>query len=46
MSRPLRLEYPEAIYHITSRGNARADIFLDDSDRELFLSILADAVDR
>ena len=46
MARPLRLEYPGAIYHITSRGNARADIFLDDSDRELFLSILADTVDH
>lgn len=46
MARPLRLEYPGAIYHITSRGNARADIFVDDADRELFLSILADTVDR
>ena len=37
MSRPLRIEYPGAVYHVTSRGNVRADIFDDDSDRELFL---------
>lgn len=33
MSRPLRIEYPGALYHVTSRGNARAMIFLDDADR-------------
>lgn len=32
--RPLRVEYPGAIYHVTSRGNALADIYLDDSDWE------------
>ena len=26
MARPLRVEYPGAVYHITSRGNARQDI--------------------
>lgn len=46
MARPLRLEYPGAVYHITSRGNAQADIFLDDGDRRLFLRVLADAVER
>jgi len=30
MARPLRLEYPGALYHITSRGNARQDIYLDE----------------
>ncbi len=40
MARPLRIEYPGALYHITSRGNARADIFDDNPDREKFLSIL------
>ena len=34
MSRPLRLAFPGAIYHITSRGNARAAIYLDDDDRQ------------
>lgn len=46
MSRPLRIEFPGAVYHVTSRGNARADIFEDDSDRTLFLDILAKVVAR
>jgi REP element-mobilizing transposase RayT len=46
MARPLRLEYEGAVYHITSRGNARQDIFLVDPDRELFLQTLADTVQR
>ena len=46
MARPLRLEFPGAIYHLTSRGNARQKIFLGDSDRELFLNTLAHVVSR
>ncbi len=46
MSRPLRIEYPGAVYHITSRGNRREDIFLSDKDRETFLGVLAEAVNR
>jgi len=46
MSRPLRLEYPGAVYHLTSRGNARQEIFLDDTDRELFLSTLSHVISR
>lgn len=46
MARPLRLEFPGAIYHVTARGNARAAIFLDDHDRELFLDLLARVVKR
>jgi len=46
MSRPLRIEYPNAIYHITSRGNAQADIFLGDAGRELFLKTLEDVIKR
>jgi REP element-mobilizing transposase RayT len=41
MARPLRLEFPGALYHVTSRGDGREDIYLDDSDRTLFLDILA-----
>jgi REP element-mobilizing transposase RayT len=33
MARPLRVEYEGALYHVTSRGNAREDIFLDDKGR-------------
>ena len=40
MARPLRLEYAGALYHLTARGNARADIFADDADRRLFLELL------
>lgn len=46
MSRPLRIEYPGALYHLTGRGNRRQAIFLGDHDRRLFLDLLAEAVDR
>ena len=41
MTRPLRIEYSGAIYHITSRGNARKSIYKDDEDRATFLHILS-----
>jgi len=44
MSRPLRLEFSGALYHVTARGNAHADIFLDDEDRERFLQLLKDEI--
>jgi REP element-mobilizing transposase RayT len=40
MARPLRIEFPGAIYHVTSRGNAQASIFLDDIGRSAFLAVL------
>jgi putative transposase len=46
MARPLRIEYPGAMYHITSRGNARSPVFDDDRDRREFLMILEDVVRR
>lgn len=46
MTRPLRIEYPDAVYHVTSRGNARSNIFDSDQDRKEFLSILNRVVDR
>jgi REP element-mobilizing transposase RayT len=46
MARPLRLEFPGAVYHVTSRGNARQDIVVDAHDRSQFLSLLAHVVDR
>lgn len=46
MTRPLRIEYPGAVYHLTARGNGRQSIFLSDSDRTLFLDILAATVKR
>jgi putative transposase len=44
MARPLRIELPGALYHITSRGNARQAIFFDDDDRRLFLHRLGAVV--
>ena len=46
MARPLRLEFPDAIYHVTSHGNARKAIFKDDNDRLLFLTCLGEVVAR
>ena len=40
MARPLRVEFDSALYHVTSRGNAREDIFHDDADGKAFLVIL------
>ena len=40
MSRPLRIEYPGAVYHVTSRGNEKKPVFKDDHDRENFLNAL------
>jgi len=40
MARPLRIEYPGAVYHVTARGNARQSIFRDEQDRGLFLGTL------
>lgn len=46
MARPLRIEYPGALYHVTARGNAKQDIFLDHEDRHRFLTVLGLVVAR
>jgi len=46
MARPLRIEYPGAFYHITSRGNERRDIFKNEQDFERFLTYLETATQR
>lgn len=46
MARPLRIEFSGALYHVTSRGNRQEAIYEDDVDRELFLSVLAELVER
>ena len=46
MARPLRVDYPGALYHVTARGNERKAIFRHDADREQFLAVLAHAVER
>lgn len=44
MARPLRLEFPGALYHVISRGNERAPIFVDDLDRSDFLNMLGSVI--
>lgn len=46
MSRPLRIEFPGALYHVTSRGDRREPIYLNDDDRLTWLEVLAHAVKR
>ena len=46
MARPLRIEFPGAIYHITSRGDRREDVFLSDDDRLLFLDVYSRVAER
>ena len=40
MARPLRLEFSGAVYHVTSRGDRREEIFLNDADRIDWLEVL------
>lgn len=40
MSRPLRIEYPNACYHVINRGDNRRKIFATQSDYTLFLEKL------
>ena len=46
MSRPLRIEYAGALYHVTSRGDGQKEIYLDDKDRREFLTILGRVCER
>jgi REP element-mobilizing transposase RayT len=46
MTRPLRLQFPGALYHVTSRGNRRSHIYRDDSDRIAWLGVLALVCER
>jgi hypothetical protein len=46
MARPLRIEFAGALYHLTSRGNERRNIFRSDRDRRAFLAFLGVAAKR
>jgi putative transposase len=46
VSRPLRIEFPGAVCHVTSRGDRREDIYRDDADRRAHVNVLAQAKDR
>ncbi len=45
MSRPLRLDHAGALWHVTSRGNERREVFVDDEDRREFLRLLGRSVE-
>ena len=46
MTRPVRIEFEGALYHVTSRGDRREAIYEDDRDRTAFLEILDEVVHR
>jgi len=46
MTRPLRIEFSGALYHVTSRGDRQEDIYLDDEDRTAYLDILKKVCER
>ena len=46
MARPLRIEFPGAVYHVTSRGDRQEPIFEDDDDRLALLNVVAQALSR
>ena len=46
MARPLRITFPGAFYHVTSRGNERKAVFKSQRDREKFLEYLETATER
>ena len=46
MSRPLRIEFAGALYHVTSRGDLRESIFVDDEDRRALLGVVAQGLER
>jgi len=41
MPRPIRFQFPGAVYHIFNRGNRQKHIFLNDEDRVRFLKLLS-----
>lgn len=46
MSRPLRIEFEGAWYHVMNRGLAQNRIFLNDNHRENFLELLSETHER
>ena len=46
MARKPRIEYKGAAYHVMSRGNRGADIFVEEADRLLFLDTLDEVCGR
>ena len=45
MSRPLRIQFPDAWYHVMNRGRRGESVFLDKQDYAMFVELLKDVVD-
>ncbi len=46
MSRPWRIEFEGALYHVLSRGNEQQDIYLDNEDRNGFITLMGEITGR
>jgi putative transposase len=46
MSRPVRIEFPGAVYHVTSKGRDGQVVFSDQDDRGVFLNVIDNVVER
>ena len=46
MARPLRFELSGGVYHVTSRGDGRDDIYLSEADREIWLEVFGQVCER
>ena len=46
MARPIRVEYPHAVYHVTARGNECKAIYRDDRDRRRHLETIEQVAER
>ena len=46
MTRPLRLCFENAVYHIMARGNRRENIFYPDRDKSMFLDKMNETFER
>jgi len=46
MARPLRIQYPGAVYHVMNRGGSRHKVFIDEKDRQVFLNTIGEIHDR
>jgi hypothetical protein len=46
MARPLRIEFADAVYHVTARGDRQESIYKDDADRRAFLAIVELGLER
>ena len=44
--RRLRVQYPNALYHMTSRGVERRNIYLDDADRQAYFDLSERTVEK